>query len=351
MNNYENENFSVVYTKLTNPIKHWLKIENNNHENQKKLIIDLRAGNYNYWHNKFREYAHNVLTNFPSNPHMPTDFITICLLTMNDEQIDAIDENFTNFELDNFVENIGEDFVEGGTRCACGHLIYNVLMFKNKKTNIEFLVGIECAEKNDIINKDKLKEIKKQIKIKKENKMCMECRNYTIPKTNIDEELCKNCIKYKHYCYKCSSQYESKFKNPGSKLCNSCHEKNVKEIKYENNLWTGRDIDRLRLSDFNVGDTLDIDGIRFIKSIHKTNDGDYAMIIKTYDDDKIIYANKQFSIWANQKYSNIRENKTDYINTTFKKDINVKIKDRWLNNYNNYYTMVLEITEVVAEYE
>ena len=312
MNNYENENFSVVYTKLTNPIKHWLKIENNNHENQKKLIIDLRAGNYNYWHNKFREYAHNVLTNFPSNPHMPTDFITICLLTMNDEQIDAIDENFANFELDNFVENIGEDFVEGGTRCACDQVIYNVLMFKNKKTNIEFLVGTDCAEKNDIINKDKLKEIKKQIKIKKENKMCMECRNYTIPKTNIDEELCKNCI------------------------------------KYENNLWTGKDIDSL--SDFNVGDTLDIDGIRFIKSIHKSNDGYYAMIIKTYDDDKIIYANTQFSIWANKEYSNIHENKNDYINTTFKKDIKVKIIGRWLNNYNKY-TMSLEITEVDVKYE
>ena len=129
------------------------------------------------------------------------------------------------------------------------------------------------------------------------------------------------------------------------------YEKIVKEIKYENKLWTGRDIDRLRLSDFNVGDTLDINGIRFIKSTYQTNDGDYAMIIKTYDDDKNIYANKQFSIWANEKYSNIRENKTDYINTTFKKDIKVEIKRRWFNNYNNYYTMVLEITEVVAEYE
>jgi hypothetical protein len=348
MNNYENENFSVVYTKLTNKIKHWFKIENNNHENQKKLIIDLRAGNYNYWHNKFREYAKSIKKQVPSKPRNPTDFITICLLTMNDEQIDGIDEKFTNFKLDNFVENIGEDFVEGGTRCACGQVIYNVVMFKNKKTNIEFLVGTDCAEKNKIINKDKLKEIKKQIEIKKENKICTECRNYTIPKTNIDEELCKNCIKYKHYCYKCSSQYESKFKNPGSKLCNSCHEKNVKEIKYENNLWTGKDIDSL--SDFNVGDTLDIDGIRFIKSIHKTNDGDYAMIIKTYDDDKIIYANTQFSIWANKEYSNIHENKNDYINTTFKKDIKVKIINKYLNTYDKY-TMVLEITEVVAEYE
>ena len=348
MNNYENENFSVVYTKLTNKIKHWFKIENNNHENQKKLIIDLRAGNYKYWHDKFREYAKSIKKQVPSKPRKPTDFITICLLTMNDEQIDGIDEKFTNFKLDNFVENIGEDFVEGGTRCACGQVIYNVVMFKNKKTNIEFLVGTDCAEKNKIINKDKLKEIIKQIEIKKENKICMECRNYTIPKTNIDEELCKNCIKYKHYCYKCSSQYESKFKNPGSKLCNSCHEKNVKEIKYENNLWTGKDIDSL--SDFNVGDTLDIDGIRFIKSIHKTNDGDYAMIIKTYDDDKIIYANTQFSIWANKEYSNIHENKNDYINTTFKKDIKVKIINKYLNTYDKY-TMVLEITEVVAEYE
>jgi hypothetical protein len=74
------------------------------------------------------------------------------------------------------------------------------------------------------------------------------------------------------------------------------------------------------------------------------------MIIKTYDDDKIIYANTQFSIWANKEYSNIHENKNDYINTTFKKDIKVKIINKYLNTYDKY-TMVLEITEVVAEYE
>jgi len=369
MNNYENEinelseiisNTSKVYTKLTTEIKHWFKIKNNNHITQTQLINDFRASHYKHWHEIFRIYAHKKLKNFPLKSHKPTDFLTICLFTMNDEQIDAIDENLVNFKLDDVVENIGEDYyVEGGTRCACGQEIHAVVMFKNKETDIEFLVGTDCAEKNDMINKDKLKEIKKKIKIKQEtiekdikmkleNKICSECGKYTIPKPNIAEEICKNCIKYKHYCYKCSSQYESKFQNPTSKLCNSCHEENVKhlrKIEHENNLWSENYKYVNNLSDFDVGDIIDIDGIRFTENRYE---GGYNMKIKTYDADKIINANFELKKWINEKYPNI--NKNDYINTTFKLDINVEIINKYLNKYYKY-TVVLKITEVVAEYE
>ncbi len=370
MNTYENEmieidelnetisNTSKVHTKLTTEIKIWFKQMNNNHTSRLEMIRDFRAGDYKYWHNIFRMYAHKILKNIPLKSHKPTDFLTICLFTMNDKQINSIDENLINFKLEEFVENIGEDYYnEGGTRCACGKEIHDIVIFKNKYTDIEFIVGIDCAEKNGMINKDKLKEIKKTIKLKKENikkdikmklenKICSECGKYTIPKTNIDDDICKNCITYKHYCYKCGSQYENKFKNPSSKLCNICNEENVKRIRkiqYENNLWSEKYVNNL--SDFDIGDIIDIDGIRFTKNKY---DQDYNMRIKTYDSDKIINANFKLKEWINEKYPNI--NKNDYINNTFKLDINIEIINKYLNKYDKY-TVVLKITEVIAEYE
>lgn len=369
MSSYENEmveidelnetisNTSKVHTKLTPEIKIWFKRMNNNHTSRIGMIRDFRAGDYKYWHNIFRMYAHKILKNIPLKSHKPTDFLTICLFTMNDEQINSIDENLINFKLKEFVENIGEDYYnEGGTRCACGKEIHDIVIFKNKYTDIEFIVGIDCAEKNDMINKDKLKEIKKTIKLKKENvkkdikmklenKMCFTCKEYNIPKNN-DDDFCKKCIKYKHNCYKCGREYENNIQNPSNKLCNICHNQNVKyimNIQKENNLWNQKYV--LNLSDFNVGDTIDIDGIRFIENKY---DNDYIMRIKEYDTNEIINSNFQLKEWINEMYKNI--NKNEFSDKTFNININIEIVDKYINKYGKY-TVKLKIDEVDVHYE
>lgn len=352
INNVSYPTYSIVFTKLKPEIKTFLKNQYNNIDKRIEFIRDIATYNYEPYHRIFRVNAKKYIKNFPLKKHKPTDFLSICLLTMSNNQIDNLQEDLSNLELEKYFTYIKEDYIDenddeyGNTYCCCGHVITKIITLKNKETNISFTVGTDCAIKNKLIPIEILNEIKKNIKLKKYNRICSECNEYTIPKSNIESDICKNCIRYKHCCYKCDSQYENKIKNPSNRLCDVCHQESIahiKKIHYENNLWNEKYI--YNLSDFDIGDIIDIDGIRFTKNKYED---DYNMRIKTYDTDKIINANFKLKEWFNEKYPNI--NKNDYINTTFKLDINIEIINKYLNKYDKY-TVVLKITEVIAEYE
>jgi hypothetical protein len=350
VNNVSQPTYSIVFTKLKPEIKEWLKNQYNNIDKRIEFIKDIATYNYQPYHRIFRVNAKKYIKNFPLNKHNPTDFLSICLLTMSNNQIDNINEDLSNLDLTKiftYVEDDYNDNEELNIYCCCGHTINKIITYKNKETNISFTVGTDCALKNKLMPIETLNEIKKNIKIKKENKKCVECGKYTIPKNKIDQEICKDCIKYKHHCYKCDSQYENNIKNPSNRLCEKCNNENIKHIRkihYENNLWNQKCV--LNLSDFNIGDTIDIDGIRFFEN--KYHDNDYNVRMKQYDTNEIINSNFQLKNWINTKYKNI--NKSQYINNTFELNINIEIINKYINKYEKY-TVILKIEEVDVEYE
>lgn len=194
---YDRPDFmSMVNTRLTPKNKLWFKEKINNHNFRTQMITDLSNGLYNVYHRLFTDKA-----------HPPTDFLTICLLTMNDKQIDSIDENLINFNIKEFIEEVGTEYCPPDRliHCACNKYITDVTICENKETGIKLLMGCCCALKTGIISKEKFKNNKKNIKlkkelykIKKEYNMCIECKEYTIPKIKINDTICEKCVYNKY---------------------------------------------------------------------------------------------------------------------------------------------------------
>jgi hypothetical protein len=234
--------------------------------------------------------------------------------------------------------------------CICEHFIEENCYITNGN---EILILGNCCIKRFIQKSSRTCDnCGIQHRNRKVNK-CNDCRKYICEecgeKCDKIKGICKKCIKYMHYCYKCNNKYYSKIKNPSNKLCQPCNEEinkrleeEFKKREYEKKIWNINNI--IKITDFNIGEIVDIDSIRFIENCWE---GTYDILLKTYDTDKVFKGNYKLNEWFNKKYPNIDKN--NYINTSLKIDINIKILKTYTNKYGKS-TAVLDIQESDVKY-
>jgi hypothetical protein len=112
MNMYEEESFkhSIVFTKLKPEIKEWLKNQYNDIDKRNSFIRDIASNIYDPYHRLFKVNIKKYIKNFPLKKHNPTDFLSICLLTMSNNQIDNINEDLSNLDLTKIFTYVEDDY-------------------------------------------------------------------------------------------------------------------------------------------------------------------------------------------------------------------------------------------------
>jgi hypothetical protein len=154
----------------------------------------LATESYSQYWDSFCEHAGIMNTH-----HKPTNFAIIVILSLDDDIRDQLDENLEDLELTDEFSFAGAVLESQGTRCACGKQIFNLVGMLNKRNNIRFHVGIDCCEKNKLLPKDVIVEVKKHINDaikKRDNKECESCGKLCIPKKD-EAASCKKCTKKK----------------------------------------------------------------------------------------------------------------------------------------------------------
>jgi hypothetical protein len=196
---------SEVNIKLIPVIKEWFKNQKDSIEKCNKIRTRLESKQFEYLHNEFRYFASRYLKNLKKS-HKPDNFFIIALFAMTNEQVDDIDENLKNLRLHDIFEPIRWDYEEDHEICCCMKEIHNIIIMKNRITDIEFQVGTECVEKNNLVLREDVRKIKKEIKEKqkeiervKKHNMCIRCKEHNIPKIDsISNNICSNCKTYNY---------------------------------------------------------------------------------------------------------------------------------------------------------
>jgi hypothetical protein len=288
-----------------------------------QMINDFLRENYKPHQKEFKKYA-----NIPETENKPIDYAIIVLSTMTPFQLSSIKEDYSNLDLFEMFEHISEEYDDSDSvrKCCCNKIITNVVHMRNKKSDINFTVGISCVEKRELklIRPSEISKIKKNLEKKKNYKPCLDCKEYNISKKDVNETFCKNCKKiFKHICDTCRNEYES------NKEYENCINNCSKCIK-EGYLFAGGK--SVELSHGNY----DINGIRF-----KYKKGGYcSILLKQYETNTIFETyNYHLKQWINKNYPNLIQ--YEYSNKTFNVDLNINIVNKTIVN--------IELVDVLYE--
>lgn len=293
---------------LTPKIKQYFIDKYNDTQYRIQMINDFLRENYNPYHKQFKKFA-----NLPDKVNKPTQYACIILHTLKPSEISSIKEDYSNLNLFQSFEHISEDYDDSDSvrKCICNQTIMNVVHMRNKRSEINFTVGICCVEKREIklIRLSEINTIKKNLEKKKNYKPCLDCKEYNIKK-DVNEVFCKNCKKiFKHTCYTCRNEYESNIEYENTtRKCSKC-------IK-EGYLWAGKSVS-LSHGEY------DINGIRF----KYKKGGYYSILLKQYETNTIFETyNNYLKKWINNYYPSLIQ--YEYSSMTFNVDLYIKIVDK-----------------------
>lgn len=299
---FKNNKGRIVKMKITEGVKNIIKDYNTNHEN----YIRKSYSQFNF-EGPIKdvkkligpELLKHGINNFPKNSDNPLDYVISLLLTMTREQIDKIDENFVGFDREEYFTELGAHYDEDSQSiCSCGKKqIKNIFTLQNRESNIQVTVGSECIDAHHIISEDAIKKGKKQIELEKKYFQCVKCKKFNIIKDlrcrwaicNQEIKICDNCIKYTHECKHCNNLYESRYKNPLVKECETCKKKLLKSIEKRKEL--ERELNyKEKLSLITLNDNQKITLIKIIRIADKWDNP--QCIIET-NENTLYYANTQ----------------------------------------------------------
>jgi len=201
-----------------------------------KIASDFQNFTYESWINIISKKI--KLKNL-SNPNR---FGICVILTCNEKTIEEIEENFTNIKLSKYIEHIRTESRDDNCICCCSKEITYVSVMRNITTGIIFSMGCECITKHEILPRELLKTIKRQInELKKTKKV---------------------------------------------QIQNQKEEKRLRMVR----LWQNNTID---LNTYKIGESIDIEKIMCIKQ-SKHNGDEYDIILcKLYNNNRNIKANEQ----------------------------------------------------------
>jgi len=154
--------------------------------------------------------------------------------------VGEIDECITFNDVLNQIKGTAIDFIftTETCKCSCGHLTSpeHSFVLENKITKKLLVVGNVCVDKYDLLTKGQKKKIKEDIQKKKkqieENKQCIDCEKYIIPKNEPTRIIrCLPCYRVRNIpkekigiCGICENVYDNTYPT-----CVDCVGKRVKK--------------------------------------------------------------------------------------------------------------------------